>query len=219
MSASLSHWAWAVVAALLILPRPLEAQIPELPRLDVSGTVGWFANDRELPEAQFFDDVQHRWAFGADAGYYWTEHLKTEVGISATTTGSSYVLLPVPTSSPDRTYPYASGHSRVRELRVVAQQIFQFGHNSWIHPFVGAGLIVLRETSRLELVEPPYGIQGRSAVFPERAEAATRVKPVVSAGVKAYISPRAFVRGDVLVSPWTISRDVTVRAGIGVDFK
>ena len=42
-------------------------------------------------------------------------------------------------------------------------------------------------------------------------------KPVVSAGFKAYISPRAFFRGDILISPWTTSRDVTVRGGIGVD--
>jgi len=221
MRASLSHLAWTVAAALLMLPRPLEAQMPDLPGLDISGTVGWFANDRELPEAQFFDDVQHRWIFGADVGYYWTEHVKTEFGLSATTTGSSYVLVPLATSSPDRTYPYASGHSRVREVRAVAQQIYQFGHNAWVHPFVGAGLVVLRETSRLELGQPPFVVQGRPATSPEGAETATRVKPVVSAGLKAYISisPRAFVRADILISPWTTSRDVTMRAGIGVDLK
>ena len=35
----------------------------------------------------------------------------------------------------------------------------------------------------------------------------------------AYLSPRAFVRADILLSPWTTSRDVTVRGGIGVDLK
>ena len=33
---------------------------------------------------------------------------------------------------------------------------------------------------------------------PAPAETATRVKPVVSAGLKAYISPRAFFRADIL---------------------
>ena len=192
--------------------------MPATPRLDISGTVGWFANDRKPSEAHFFDDVQHRWVFGTDLGYYWTEHLKSEFGISATTTGSSYILVPV-APSPDRSYPYASGHQRIREVRAVAQQIYQFGHNSWVHPYVGAGLIVLRETSRLEFDRPPFAIPGLPPPPSGGADTAIRVKPVVSAGLKAYISPRAFVRGDILISPWTTSRDVTVRGGLGVDLK
>jgi hypothetical protein len=186
--------------------------------VDTSGTVGWFANDRELPGGQFYDDdTQHRWVFGGDVGLYWTEHLKSEVGISATTTGSSFVLVPI-AAPHDRDYPYASGRRRTREMRVVAQQIYQFGHNAWVHPYVGAGVVVLSETSRLEFDQPPFALPG--LVPPsQRAETVTRVKPVVSGGLKAYISPRAFVRGDILLSPWTTSRDVTVRGGIGVDLK
>ncbi len=105
-------------------------------------------------------------------------------------------------------------------MRVVAQQIYQFGHNAWVHPYVGAGVAVLWETSRLEFDQPPFAIPG-TAVAAVRTvrRPSTRVKPVVSAGLKAYISPRAFVRADILLSPWTTSRDVTVRGGIGVDLK
>ena len=218
MSASLSNLAWALATALTLLPHQLDAQTSDPPRLDTSGTVGWFANDRELPDGQFYDDdTQHRWVFGGDAGWYWTEHLKSEVGISATTTGSSFVLVPI--SPPhDRAYPYASGRRRTREVRVVAQQIYQFGHNAWVHPYVGAGVAVVWETSRLEFDGPPFAMPEVSLPS-ERATTATRVKPVVSTGLKAYISPRAFVRGDLLLSPWTTSRDVTLRVGIGVDLK
>ncbi|MBK5297100.1 MAG: hypothetical protein JJE40_08085, partial [Vicinamibacteria bacterium] len=87
-----------------------------------------------------------------------------------------------------------------------------------VHPYVGAGVVALWETSRLDFDQPPFAVPGLPLPS-ERAETSTRVKPVVSAGLKAYISPRAFVRGDILLSPWTTSRDVTVRGGIGVDLK
>jgi hypothetical protein len=219
MRASLSLLAWTVAAALLLLPRPLAAQTPIPPRLDISGAVGWFANDRELPGGPFYDDdTQHRWVFGGDVGLYWNEHLKSEVGSSATTTGSSFVLVPIAPSR-EGAYPYASGHRRTREVRVVAQQIYQFGHNAWVHPYVGAGVVVLRETSRLEFDQTPLANPELLVPPSQRAETVTRVKPVVSAGFKAYFSPRTFVRGDILLSPWTTSRDVTVRGGIGVDLK
>jgi opacity protein-like surface antigen len=181
--------------------------------------VGWFASDRDVREGPYFeDDTQHRWVFGGDVGWYWTEHLKSEIGVSTTTTGSSFVLVPIGEPNP-RGYPYASGDRRSRDTRVVAQQIYQFGRNAWVHPYVGAGVALVWETSRVEFDQPPFGNPGPPVPPPERTETATRVKPVVSAGVKAYFSPRAFFRGDVLLSPWTSSRDVTLRAGIGVDFK
>ncbi len=218
MKVSQPHLAWPLAAALALVTHPLQAQTPDPPRLDTSGTVGWFANNREVTDGQFYDnDTQHRWVFGGDLGVYWTEHLKSEVGISATTTGSSFVLVPI--AAPyDRAYPYASGRRRTREVRVVAQQIYQFGRNAWVHPYVGAGVAVLRETSHLDFDHPPFAIPGLPLPS-ERAETSMRVKPVVSAGLKAYVSPRAFVRADILLSPWTTSPDVTVRGGIGVDLK
>ena len=160
MKASQPHLAWALAAALALVTHPLQAQTPDPPRLDTSGTVGWFANNREVTDGQFYDnDTQHRWVFGGDLGVYWTEHLKSEVGISATTTGSSFVLVPI-AAPHDRAYPYASGRRRTREVRVVAQQIYQFGRNAWVHPYVGAGVAVLRETSRLEFDHPPFAIPG-----------------------------------------------------------
>lgn len=217
MTVWLSHVAGAVAAALLLAPPTLRAQTADPPRLDTSGTAGWFANDRDVSDGPYYDDdTQHRWVFGGDVGVYWTEHLKSEVGISGTTTGSSYVLVPIPPPY-DRAYPYASGRRRTREVRVVAQQIYQFGRNAWVHPYVGAGVVVLRETSRLAFDRPfvSPGVPQPS----DREETSTRVKPVVSAGLKAYVSPRAFVRADLLLSPWTSSRDVTLRGGIGVDLK
>lgn len=219
MTAILSRPAWAVVATMTVCPCSLDAQTLIPPRLDTSGTVGWFAHDRDVREGQVYDDdTQHRWVFAGDVGWYWTEHLKSEIGISATTTGSSFVLVPIAAPAL-RDYPYAGGRRRSRESRILAQQIYQFGHNAWVHPYVGAGVAVLWETSRVEFDTPPFAPPGLPLPPPAPADTATRVKPVVSAGFKAYISPRAFFRGDILISPWTTSRDVTVRGGIGVDLK
>jgi len=218
MRASISGPRWAVAAVLLFLPHLLQAQTPDPPRVDTSGTVGWFVNDRDRSEDQLYDDRQDRWVFGGDLGFYWTEHLKSEAGISATTTGSSFVLVPVATQADPR-YPYLSAHRSSREVRLVAQQIYQFGHNAWVHPYVGAGVVVLRETSRLEFDRSLYAYTGPPDLPPDREETATRVKPVLSVGLKAYVSPRAFIRGDAILSPWTTSRDITVRVGIGVDLK
>lgn len=204
MTAFLSRLAWAVVVTLMLGPCSLDAQTLPPPRLDASGTVGWFGHDREVRESQGYDDdTEHRWVFGGDVGWYWTEHLKSEIGISATTTGSSFVLVPVAAPAL-RDYPYASGRRRGRETRIVTQQFYQFGHNAWVHPYVGAGVAVLWETSRIELDEPPFAFPGLPVPPPARAERAIRVKPVVSAGLKAYISPRAYFRGDILISPWRV---------------
>ena len=211
--------AWTVAATLMVLPGSAHAQTPVGPKLDTSATVGWFASDRDVREGPYFeDDTQHRWVFGGDIGWYWTEHLKSEIGVSATTTGSSFVLVPIVTPTP-REYPFASGQRRGRETRIVAQQIYQFGRNAWVHPYVGAGVAVLWETARIDFDRPPFAYPEPPVPLPDHAESATRVKPVLSAGLKAYISPRAFFRSDILVSPWSSSRDVTVRAGIGVDLK
>ena len=200
------------------MPHPLQAQTPDPPKVDTSGTVGWFVSDRDRSEDRLYDDRQDRWVFGGDLGFYWTEHVKSEVGISATTTGSSFVLVPVATQDDPR-YPFLSAHRRSREVRVVAQQIYQFGHNAWVHPYVGAGIVVLREVSRLEFDRSPYAYTGAPELPPDHEETATRVKAVLSVGLKAYLSPRAFVRGDAILSPWTSSRDITLRIGIGVDLK
>ncbi len=124
--------------------------------------------------------------------WYWTEHLKSEIGVFS---DDHRVVLRAGAHRPHRTtarYPYASGHRRTREVRVVAQQIYQFGRNAWVHPYVGAGVAVA-VGDLAPRVRPAALRDPGTAVLPsERAETATRVKPVVSAGLKAYISPRAF---------------------------
>lgn len=184
--------------------------------MDLTGTVGWFVNDREPAGVANYDEVNHRWVFGADLGYYWTEHLKTEVGIAATTSGSSYALFEAP-PTPQRPYPYISGRVFAKDVRVIAQQLYQFGRNAWVHPYLGAGIVFEHEQTTVRFDEI-YGPAPRP-VPPDRHDTTTRVRPVVSAGLKAYVTPRTFLRGELRASPWTDSRDYSLSMGLGVDFK
>jgi len=203
------------LAALVLAPSILEAQ--ELPRFDLTGTVGWFVNDREEPCLISNADVNHRWVFGADFGYYWTEHLKSEVGVSATPGGDIYVVI-AGQPTPGRPAPFITGRLHVQDVRVVAQQIYQFGRNAWVHPYLGAGVIVQYETTKLSFDEI-YGAPPGVALPPAMRDVTTRVKPVFSAGLKGYVAPRTFLRGDFRASPWSESRDFSLSIGLGVDLR
>src|SRR5689334_18256253 len=72
---------------------------PPVSRADVAVATGWFTADRSARDA---DCCSSGWSAalfkGAAAGYYWTDHVKTEVGFAALgrTEGfsSSSALLP-----------------------------------------------------------------------------------------------------------------------------
>lgn len=214
---TLSKFRAGLLAAMaMAAPSMAEAQAPA-PRVDATGSLGWFLSDRTESGADGRSgDISHRWVFGADAGYYWTEHLKSEIGIAATTEGSSYVVLRTETGA-GQPYPYVAGRLFLQDVRLVAQQLYQFGHNAWLHPYVGGGVVVQHERSRIELdrfSRPPGGSE-----VPDETHDEIRVRPVVSAGLKAYVTPRGFVRADLRASPWTESRDFSLTIGLGMDLQ
>ena len=190
MTAILSRMAWTVAATLMVLPGSVRAQTRVAPKLDTSATVGWFASDRDVREGPYFeDDTQHRWVFGGDVGWYWTEHLKSEIGVSTTTTGSSFVLVPIvdaerraATRTPAAIVAAAKRESwRSRSISLAATPgCTRTSAPAW--PCCGRPR-GSTSTSR------PSRYPGPPVPLPDHAETATRVKPVVSAGLKAYISP------------------------------
>ena len=85
-----------LVWTMAVFPAIAAAQEVEgLPVWDVGASVGWFASDREGSAARFVDESNNRWVLGAAAGYYWTEHLRTDVRFAATTAGRGYVSIPI----------------------------------------------------------------------------------------------------------------------------
>src|SRR5687768_4474092 len=94
----------ATLALTVLLAVPCSAQTAQvsrepISRIDVAGNVGWLA--AEIAEETRYDDWYSSGYAGLTAGWYWTDHLKTEIeaGWSATDQRRSYTPLQ-PTGSP-----------------------------------------------------------------------------------------------------------------------
>ena len=158
---------------------------------------------------------------GADVGYYWTPHLKMELDVATSTKGESYTYEQLP-PLPGSTIP--SFLQREHEFHVTTAAVglnAQFFENAWFHPFIGAGMELLREREHIETAVPFLITSGGPVSTSPESE--TRVRhagrPFVGAGFKGYVSERVFVRTDMRTS-WS-SNGVTAvawRTGIGVDF-
>jgi hypothetical protein len=192
-------------------------------RHDVSGQVGWFhgtAGDG-IGEGDWY----HRVLSGSfTVGRYWSPHHRSEIELGATTADELYVA-GHPTG--DRFYPvYQSGRLRLSTRTLTLAQLYQFGENEWVHPFVGGGVDV--DWERRELDVPPLfdyvNVNGRyepRLVAPGRHEGpktALKVRAAVLGGIKAYMSERAFLRADVRLGVARRVEKAVARIGIGVDF-
>ena len=213
------------IAAILLIaaPDPARAQGTPSPRLmrgDISGTVGWVNVNRG--EFETYNNWRSQGAFGLALGWYWTNHVKTEIDGSATTETTVYSSGPVNVSLGQPLF--ASSRSTFSSERLGITHRYQFGDNEWVHPFVGAGLDLVREEiSRRD--EPlfaydPITRQSRlvreGVRHPDRSKVTARA--VLSAGLKAYASRQAFVLADVRVGIRRRAEAVQWRIGAGVDF-
>ena len=190
-----------------------------LPDNDITISTGWAGAEHTVYE-------ERRWhgslLLGVRAGRYWTDHLKTEVEASWDSPRTREVYENIERQGG---YTYALSDYRAHDTRVGVVQLFQFGRNEWVHPYVGVGADVVRRVSSTERpqqsrtvyvppnrqipVEIPAAREHKTTVFAEAA---------LKTGVKMYVSEKVFcnteltfgVRRDVDRVVWTF--------GLGVDF-
>jgi hypothetical protein len=197
-------------------PAPESAQRPPgAPRADVAAAAGWFGDRREVTRG-FGDAWNGRRHLSAVAGVYWSPHLKTEVELARTGLGEQWVTDVVSQPVPI----YLSEERRIRSTRVAVGQFWQFGRNAWVHPLIGGGLELDRETVTRDL-QPWFGRPGEPSRPGELlpAETALRVKGFVSGGAKFYVAETGFIRTDLRVAAGGGgSRQVLWRVGAGLDF-
>jgi outer membrane protein W len=200
----------------LLSAAPAMAQPPaKLTNADAVGFIGWFNADKsELTQEQYANDWYNRSLYaGAAAGWYWTDHLKTEVDVGITSRARLSVYnVDFPGNSPvSRNSTYRFGTSRV-----AVGQHYQFLRNAWVHPFIGAGVdVTWEQTDRTDELYPVQ-IAPREVVYPRQSDVRTR--PFVTAGIKGYFAERAFIRTDLkLVFDRSVD-EALFRFGIGVDF-
>lgn len=190
------------------------------PRWDAAAHVTWLGEQRRLQS-----EIGDRWfdvaSGGGVVGYHWTSHLKTELDISTTTEGEiySYEAVPVPGTP---TPLFVQRDHEFRITTVSAGLAGQFFENTWFHPFVGAGIELVREREAIETAFPPFSPRdprGISLVPQSETELRYRSRPYVATGFKAYVSERAFIRSDIRTS-WSGHGIAALawRTGVGVDF-
>jgi hypothetical protein len=199
---------------------PAIAQTPR-PRGDAAGYIAWLAFEDERPG----NVHRRRWADslfgGLSAGWYWTDHLKTEIDAGAGTAARGFVGRTVTVDGrPAQQFIETATAHRV----VAVSQQFQYFRNVWFHPHLAGGLQLTweRRTDRYQsllLYEGP-GLPPRIVHdgFVEGPDTRLRVRPFGAAGFKGYVTPRVFIRGDLRLVFRHGLEESLVRAGIGFDF-
>ena len=201
----------AIFLFLLLVPAAVRGQSPAGPvsRADVAVSAGWFAEDRSsegtccLPwSAGLFK--------GVSAGYYWTDHVKTEVAFASPGTTEGYDAFSERLAN--GSYRYTSEHHRYDGTKFTIGQVYQFGRNETFHPFLIGGVDVERERDVIERYVSTAPIPSDD----QHTAISTRTKAFAGAGFKAYFSERTFFRGEARFASRS-PHEMTWTAGVGVD--
>ena len=212
-----------IIAILVCVLAPLTAHAQFTPRPALRNetivAIGWAGSEYGLRD-------YNRWRgslfVAAGGGHYWTNHLKTEVegAWSSRSNSETYEDLVV-----DGHQTYAVSTHRIREVRLSIGQGYQFGHNAWVHPLVGAGADVMRRESLLDRPAQSRVTYGgarpaTTVVIPAVRESGTRVlvRPYVKTGLKMYASESTFFATELKFGFGTELERVLWKIGLGVDF-
>jgi hypothetical protein len=202
-----------VLVVLIAAPPGAHAQsvAPPLFRGDAGASIGWFAADRAEPGTCCGGGWSSSFFKGMGGGYYWTDHLKSELDISWPGTTRAFTY---PASRPGTAdSPFIYDEHTYTTLKVSASQLYQFGQNSVVHPFVGVGVDVDHERDEITRTTQ----LGRSVSQTTLTEHETHVRPFVTTGIKAYFSERTFFRTDLRVGFSDQIDQIVWRSGVGVD--
>lgn len=209
----------ALAAGPAAAQQPPSARSP-LVHADLHGTIGWLNVESNVPTA--YDDWYNRVFYGgAGFGWYWTDHLKTEIDVGATSAAELYSGEPVIVSGQTT---YLSFRQKFQTRTVAAAQQYQFYRNAWFHPYLAAGVEMSWE--RLERRDEPlffYDPVTRQSRTARQARTRAPVKslegrPFAATGFKAYMTERSFFRGDLRLAMRSGVDEVLLRFGFGMDF-
>ena len=187
----------------------------------MSGHIAWLAVGNDPPAEGFLrQGWEDLFAAGFGAGWYWTEHWKTELDFLGTTTAETYFSRPIVVDGAQHFQSVLSSFER-RTFGLGVQ--YQFFRNAWFHPYAGGGLLLTRER-RANRFDPVVDFRSGSAPrvilegFTDGPSAKWSGRAFVVTGFKAYVSERAFFRGDLRLGFLDGFKDSSLRAGFGIDF-
>ena len=213
----------ALILAAILAQAQGQAPSPDLSpvtRADVHFVLGWQNVQRRQPVSQYNNWINDILNGGAGAGWYWNDHLKTQVDFGANTLARQYRYEPFTSGS---IQSYQASQLSTRKQSVAIGQQYQFFRNQWFHPHVGAGVDLARETTTEEyqpvLVFDNVGRTSRE--LPGHTDPPQHrfvARPFLEAGFKAYMSRRAFFLTDSRFAFKGGVNEVLFRFGFGVDF-
>lgn len=195
-------------------------------RWDVTGTLGWFNADKSDNTRESYNEWYNSSLYGGiGAGWYWTDHHKTEIDFGATTVGdvytTTYTTTPVVIGT-QQTFTTSRSFFSTRRLTLSEQ--YQAYRNAWFHPHLAAGVDLTWEKSREERSptvlfdntgRTPREIRPAETIGPD---VDLTVRPFAAVGFKAYLTQRGFFRSDMRFTFKDGIDEVLWRFGFGVDF-
>jgi len=203
-------------AAIAQTPSPAA---PQMPAWDADFSLGMISNSGRDEG----DDQEHSSVHAearVDFGHYWTQHLKTEVGLAFLNRWEdySYETVPIPSG---RGGNYVFTNNSLRMVAVTPTFTYQFFENQFAHPYVSAAARVSLfdiHSSRYAQTVTQNGVTSTVPAL-DRTSSKVIVRPVVAAGFKSYLSEHAFVRteGSTMFGS-DGSPHIALRVGVGFDF-
>lgn len=218
---------YLLLAALVMAagaPRAAAQPPPPSPiaRWDLTGTLGWFNADKGGSTRESYNEWYNSSLYGGiAAGWYWTDHHKTELDFGATTAGDLYGATPVVVGTQPT---YTTSRLLFTTRKLTLSQHYQAYRNAWFHPHVAAGVDLTWETSREER-SPTFVydsvLRTQREALPARTigpETDLIVRPFAAVGFKAYVTQRTFFRSDLRFTFKGGVDEALWRFGLGVDF-
>jgi hypothetical protein len=208
------------------LASAVPAAAQSIPRHDLSVLLGWSTANRPRPSLPY-DSWIGAWFTTATTGWYWSDHQKTEVTVAGASERQHFGGFEFTEHSP-LSYTSSSTTFALRTQLFTGAQIYQFFRNTYVHPFVGAGVEIDRERWETVTVDETYVRASESPISPYELTTSTttrsepdvrlRARPFAIAGLKGYLSERTFIRADISLSAGRAFDRVSWRIGGGFDF-
>jgi hypothetical protein len=212
-----------VLAAALAAPAAAQDNARSLkpatfPRWDLGGSIGAL-NMTNTEIASSRASWHQKAEFRADAGYYWTTHLKTEVALGSSNQWKDYETVPFNVPGIPNAYAY---DEITRQFLFVSPAVtWQFRENQFMHPYVSGGVRIGLLQEHLVRQEATLRSGTLSYTVTPLGERRTDIvaRPFLAGGFKSYVGRRVFARTEArLAFAQDGIRQVSAVAGIGVDF-
>ena len=216
--AAAANLATAIASAAQTLPSTGQ---PKLPRWDTNFSLGLMSNAARDEGERNDDDSSTHFEGRLEAGRYWTQHLKTELGVSFLNRWEAYDFEPLVVPGV-RDAGYVSTQKSLRMAAVTPTFTYQFLENDFVHPYVSAGVRVGLLETRSRRFEYRRTVVDLPVSGLETTEHSVFARPVISGGFKSYFhafEARTFMRTEASSSFGADGRPhLGLRVGFGVDF-